>query len=240
MLKRPLLAVALFLAVATAGGLLWGLNPFQGSAQPEERVVVIKPPPSCAESIAELGLQGQEVHCVEPLPPNYDPSAMHGPYRLVPPGYVGALTYESTVPADIPVGVVTTDPDALRASSLYREPSYLPSGYALASMDTGDSDSESIIHMVFTGPGRPIEVSRIRRYTTPIDVFVASPKAERVVEATTINGKPAILSYPAPGSTMADILFTRVSFVDDGLVETMVIGDGLDVGTAIEIARSLQ
>lgn len=201
--------------------------------------MVIKPPPSCAESIAALGLEGQEVHCVEPLPANYDPPTLHGPYRLVPPGYVGVLTYERTAPADIPVGVVTSDPDILTASSLYREPSNLPSGYVLASMDTGDADSEKIIHMVFMGPGRPIEVSRVRRYETPIDVFVASPKAERVVEATSIDGKPAILSYPAPGSTMADILFTRVSFVD-GLVETMVMGDGLDVGTATEIARSLQ
>jgi hypothetical protein len=239
MVKRLTLAVLFLSAIAVGGALLWGIGPLRGGAQTEERTVVIKPPPSCAESIAQLGLEGQEVHCVEPLPPNYDAPTLYGPYRLVPPGYVGVLTYQDTAPATIPRGVVTTNPDSARSSSLYREPSHLPSGYALASVDTGDTHSESVIHLVYTGPGRPIEVSRVRRYTTPIDVFLAPPEAERAVETTMLGGKPAILSYPVPGSAIADVLFTRVSFVD-GAVETTVTANGLGLDSAVQIALSLR
>ena len=238
MLKRAVLGAALFLALAAVGGVLWGPGLLQG-AQGGKRAVAVKPAPSCAESIAELGLEGQEVHCVEPPSPNYDPPTQHGPYRLIPAGYVGDLSYEETAATDVPRGVVTSDLNLLKASSLYREPSYMPQGYALSSADTADSDSENAIHMVYTGPGPDIEISHLRHLATPVDVWLPLADGQTTVQATTLGGKPAIILYPSAGSSLQHILFTRVSFMDGG-VETTVVGRGLDVAVAVQIARSMQ
>lgn len=201
--------------------------------------MAVKPAPSCAESIAQLGLEGQEVHCVEPPSPNYDLPAQHGPYRLIPAGYVGDLSYDETPATDVAKGVATSDLNLLKLSSLYREPSYMPQGYLLSSADTADSDSENAIHMVYTGPGSDVEVSRLRRHTTPVDVWLPLPDGGTTFEATTLGGKPAIILYPSPGSALQDILFTRVSFMD-GDVETTVVGRSLDVAVALDIAGSIQ
>jgi hypothetical protein len=238
MLKRPVLAIALLLALGAVGGVLWGPGLLHG-AQGGERAVAVKPPPSCAESIAELGLEGQEVHCVEPPSPNYDPPAQHGPFRLIPPGYVGDLTYDETPATAVAKGVVTSDLNLLKLSSLYREPSYMPQGYLLSSADTAGSDSENAIHMVYTGPGPDIEISRLRRHTTPVDVWLPLADGNTTFEATTLGGKPAIVLYPSPGSSLQHILFTRVSFMD-GDVETTVVGRGLDVAAALGIASSIE
>jgi hypothetical protein len=115
----------------------------------------------------------------------------------------------------------------------------MPDGYALSWMGTFDGDSESVIRAVYAGPGRPIEIFRVRRYTRPIDVYVPPPDALRVIEAGEVDGNYAILSYPVPGSFLDGKAFTRVSFVE-GLIETTVRGDGLDLDVALRIARSLR
>jgi hypothetical protein len=143
------------LAIGVATGVVWSAKPLPVRGQPQQRVISREASPSCQESIAELGLEGEEVHCVEPLPPTSEEPQMHGPYRLVPPGYVGALSYEYTGPAEIPPGAITSEIAVLQASSLYRPPAYLPDGYSLSSMDTFDGDSETVIRAVYRGAPGP-------------------------------------------------------------------------------------
>jgi hypothetical protein len=126
----------------------------------------------------------------------------------------------------------------LQASSLYKAPSYMPGGYSLSSMDTFDGDSETIIRAVYRGPGQPIEIYRVRRYERPIDVYMPPSDAPTTIEAATLDGKPAIFSYPKPGSFLDGKGFTRASFLD-GEVETTVMGFGLDLESAIRIAGSV-
>jgi len=231
--------LAIPLAIGLAGAGVWIANSLFVSAQPQERVVVRPAPPSCAESVVELDLQGQEVHCVEPPAPTTEEPRSHGPYRLIPPGYVGTLSYQYVGPAQAPRGVITSDMAVLQASSLYKAPSYMPDGYSLSSMDTFDGDSETIIRAVYRGPGQPIEIYRVRRYERPIDVYMPPSDAVTVIEAATLDGKPAIFSYPRPGSFLDGKGFTRVSFVE-GEIETTVMGPGLDLESAVRIAASVE
>jgi hypothetical protein len=127
----------------------------------------------------------------------------------------------------------------LQASPLYEAPSYMPGGYSLSSMDTFDGDSETIIRAVYTGPGQAIEVYRVRRYERPIDVYMPPSDATTVIEAGSLDGKPAIFSYPRPGSFLDGKGFTRVSFIE-GEIETTVVGPGLDLQSAIRIAGSVE
>jgi hypothetical protein len=238
-MKRIPRRLAVPLAMGLAGAALCvATSPF-ASAQSGERVVVREAPPSCAQSVVELGLQGQEVHCVEPPAPTTEEPKSHGPYRLIPPGFVGTLSYEYVGPAQPPRGVVSSDMAVLRTSSLYKAPSYMPGGYSLSSMDTFDGDSETVIRSVYRGPGQPIEVYRVRRGERPIDAYMPSADAPTVIDATTIDGKPAIFSYPRPGSFLDGKGFAWVSFVD-GDIETTVTGLSLDLDSAILIAGSVE
>jgi hypothetical protein len=115
----------------------------------------------------------------------------------------------------------------------------MPSGYSLSSMDTFDGDSETIIRAVYRGPGQPIEVYRVRRYERPIDVYMPSSDALAVIDAATLDGKPAIFSYPTPGSLLDGKGSAWVSFVD-GEIETTVMGLGLDLESAVRIAASVE
>lgn len=235
-LVRLTLPVAMVAAIAGVG---WSLHWILVSDASNERVVLREAPPSCDDAVAELGLQEQDVNCTEPAPASPEVPRNHGPYRLVPAGYVGPLSYDYIGPPQLSPGNVTTDMEELQASSLYRAPSFMPDGYALSSMDTFDGDSESVIRCVYVGPGRPIEVYRVRRYTRPIDVYLPPPDALRVIQAAYLDGNCAILSYPLPGSFLDGKVFTRVSFVE-GVVETTVRGDSLDLDVALQIARSLR
>jgi hypothetical protein len=238
-MKRLMQIAAVALVLALIAGTTWAVRSALVSAEPGQRVVTRQAPPACEEIIAALGLEGQEVHCQDPASPSGDAPVVHGGYRLIPSGYVGTLTYQNTMPADPPQGVVTDDMEVLMGSSLYKAPSYMPEGYELSSMDTRDSHSENIIHAVYTGPGNPIEVNRIRRYEAPLDVSLGGADSLLVVEEATLGDTPAIFSYPRPGSPLEGIGLTYVRFLD-GSIETVVKGDGLDLPTAVAIAESLR
>jgi hypothetical protein len=101
-MRWRLRCLAALLVIGLAGAGAWTVTHSFVSAQPEERVVVREAPPSCAESVVELGLQGQEVHCVEPPAPTAEEPKSHGPYRLISPGYVGSLSHQYVGPAQPP------------------------------------------------------------------------------------------------------------------------------------------
>jgi hypothetical protein len=149
---------------------------------------------------------------------------------------VGPLTYEDG-PDTAPPGVVSDDIQALRESSVYAEPAWLPEGYTLSSVSTAGHDSEHVIAAVYTGPGKPIQVNRVRRFSWPLDVILPAGDSLTVFETPVLEGKAAVLYYPKPGSPM-DSGQTVLSFVD-GDVETTVLGDRLDPDTATRIALSL-
>jgi len=207
--------------------------PASASPTSVERVEYRSPVPSCADGIKQLGLEGQPVNCEEPPPPTYDPPQMHGKFRLVPESYVGPLTYED-VPDTAPHGVVSDDIQAIRTSSIYVEPAWLPEGYSLSSAGTAGTDSEHMIVAVYTGPGEPIQVSRLRRFSWPITLILPVGDSAAVFETPVLEGKEAVLYYPKPGFSGQTVL----SFVD-GDVETTVFGERLDPGTATRIALSL-
>ena len=214
--------------------------PASVSAQASERVEFRKPPPSCDETIEELGLQAQPVDCKEPPPPTFDPPEMHGAYRLIPETYVGPLTYHDDPPPAFPLGVVSDDVQALKRSPLYSEPAWMPEGYVLTILRTGATGSEDALGALFEGPGQPISISWVRRYTSPVDVIVPAPGSESLLtfEAITIDGKPGILWYPKPGSPFASHLTTALSYIEDG-VELTVLGEQLHPEAAKKIALSI-
>jgi len=207
----------------------------RASASPASvrRVEYRYPVPSCAEGIKQMGLEGQPVSCEEPPPPTYDPPQMHGKFRLVPESYVGPLTYED-VPDTAPPGVVSNELQAIKMSSMYAEPAWLPEGYSLSSVSTGGADSEHMIVSVYRGPGEPIQVSRARQFSWPISLIVPVRDSAAVFETPVLGGKEAVLYYPKQGFSGQTVL----SFVD-GDIETTVFGDSLDPDTASRIALSL-
>jgi len=176
------------------------------------------------------------VYCVEPPVPTYDPPRMHGAYRVFPESYVGPLTYEDK-PDTAPAGVVSDDRLVIRESSLYLDPPWLPEGYALSSITTNGYDSEHVIAAVYTGPGDPIRINRVRQSTWPIDLILPVGETLSIFEAPLLEGVAAILYYPKPGSLLGSDR-TVLSFVE-GDTETTVMGDHLARETAVRIGLSL-
>jgi len=233
----------LLLGIVTCAVFAIGQGPhFAGSApaaaQPTERVEFREAPPSCAQAIKDLHLEGQAVNCEEPPPPTYDPPQMHGPYRLIAPTYVGPLTYRDDPAPAFPVGVVSEDREVVQRSPLYRPPAWLPQGYAPETLMTGDTGSEDALGALYSGPGEPVWITWVRRYTRPIDVILPNPDSVLMFEPVTVDGKPGILWYPKTGSSVASGLTTSLSYME-GDVEITVMGEELDPETAKGIALSI-
>jgi hypothetical protein len=231
------LAIILFAVMPVGRGPHWD-GPVPAAAQAGERVEFRKAPPSCAQAIKELHLEGQPVNCEEPPPPTYDPPQMHGPYRLIAPTYVGPLAYRDDPAPAFPVGVVSEDSEVVQRSPLYRPPAWMPQGYALETLRTGDTGSEDAVGAVYTGPGQPVSITWVRRYTRPIDVILPGPDSVLALEAVTVQDKPGVLWYPKPGSSAASGLRASLSYME-GDVEVTIMGQGLDPDTAKAIARSI-
>lgn len=162
---------------------------------------------------------------------------LHGRYRIYSGDFVGELKYDER-PDERPKGVVTQDLTVARSSTLWREPAYVPDGYVLASVDTGDSDSERVLNLEFNGPGEPIHISRIVRFTFPRDVTLPAPEETySEFEATYVDVFPATLYYPKAGAILGSPLTVLSWF--EGDVETNVYGEDLDPATARAIAAGV-
>lgn len=125
MLTRLILLATIIWAVMLVGDGASPVGPAPVSAQAVERTEFRHPPPSCEEIVNSPQWKGKPVHCIELAPPTYDRPEMHGKYRLYPGSYVGPLTYQDT-PDTAPPGVVSDDLEAIRTSSMYVEPAWLP------------------------------------------------------------------------------------------------------------------
>lgn len=238
MLTRVMLLAAIIAAVLVVAQGASPVPPLPVSAQGVERTEFRHAPPSCEEIVNSPQWKGKSVNCIESPPATYDPPRLHGEYRLYPGSYVGPLTYEDR-PDNAPPGVVSDELEAIRTSSLYVEPAWLPEGYALSSINTNGYDSEHVILTEYAGPGDPIHINRIRRATWPIDIIYADGESDTVFETPTIAGKEAVLQYEKAGSSWADSEFSLILSFVEGDVETIVYGAGLDPNTATQIALSL-
>jgi hypothetical protein len=213
-------------------------EPARAAGQPTERLEFRKPPPTCEQAVRELGLEGQAVDCEEPSPPTYDPPQMHGSYRLIPATYVGPLTYRDDSAPVFPTGVVSDNAAVLKASPLYRQPAWLPEGYVLQILRTGNTGSQDTLAARYDGPGQPISITWVHHYTWPIDVILPRPDSALTLEAIVVGDKEGILWYPKAASSGASHLTTALSYVE-GNVEISVMGEGLNPDTAKQIARSI-
>ena len=237
-MRRPLLVGIMVCGFVLVGQGSHPASAVPAAAQATERVEFREAPPSCAQAIKELHLEGQPVDCEEPPPPTYDPPQMHGPYRLIAPTYVGPLTYRDDPAPAFPVGAVSEDLEVLQRSPLYRPPAWLPEGYNLETLKTGETGSEDVLGALYTGSGQPVSIIWIRRYTWPLDVILPGPDSVLGFEALTVGGNPAILWYPRPGSPAAPHLTTALSYVE-GDVEVTVMGEQLHPEAAKAIALSM-
>jgi hypothetical protein len=207
------------------------------------REVVVDDPPSCAESIRMQGLEGMDVHCQEPPPASGEDVVQHGPYRLIPEGYRGTLTYESVPVPSMEPGIVCHEDcvPALQASPIYLAPGFLPDGYTLSSMDTSDGSSQGIVRSVYTGPGNDIEIYRVLRLEVPTDASMGAKTglSLSVVEPIMVGDAYGIFYGPAPGSPIEGKGLLQVSFME-GTIETHVRGYGLSRDVAMSIAESME
>lgn len=254
------------LAGVATGLLIGGLGAAQPNPQPTpqvgQRTLERKSPPSCQQGIQDLQLQGQRVNCMEPPAVAVaEAPVSHGPYQIVPAGFVGQLTVQD-LPLPANRGVATADLARIRSSSLFVQPAYLPVGYQLAEGDTVDSTSEVVVRLVYRvgqiptpasgaaptpmqapvpmqGPVQaPIEIARRRVTTNPIEFLAPPSSAPFRVDRTAIKGAPAIIVSPKPGSDAERFKPVIIRFVRDG-IETIVQTHGLGLPETTRIAESI-
>lgn len=199
------------------------------------------PPPPQPATVPSVGPSGQKPpfkFVIPTIPADVGEPTFYGPYRLVPYGYGKALPH-TPPPAEGPTDVSFIDnPTIIRSSSLFREPSYLPPGYALVDIaGVGKGDAEISVSLRYEGPGFPIEVRISKILERPIDIYLPPDSGtEYIVETGTIAGAPAILEYPAPGTKYQ--LPVSISFVRDD-VEIAVSGREIELDTIVRIAESV-
>lgn len=210
------------------------------------------PPPLPTEIPLSGPNMNEPVTYITPVPPPETPgeSIFHGPFRLIPFGYQGPLTYtppRSSTPTN--VATFTGNETPIRVSSLFKEPGYLPKGYRLVRIaGSGWANAEYAVFLVYEGPGTMrmvgrdeeigiVEVRRQRIMETPIDVQIP-PSGEgsfAVLETGYINSSPAVFvrfgpPFPVPGGD--------VQFVTDGIL-TFIRGEGISFEELLRIAESM-
>jgi len=168
----------------------------------------------------------------------------HGVYRLVPFGYNGSLPHDDNFVATGPTEQITNLFLVLQ-SPLSKVPAYLPPGYHLAEAKLTTIGTVPIsMSLYYVGPGFPIIVARERIGRTPIDIFLHSSQSQGIIEATTLQGIPAIYELPNPGTTFQVPIGIRFA---DGDVETMVQGRvtspevaGTEFAELVKVAQSMR
>ncbi len=202
-----------------------------------ERRGAAPPPPSKGEGGSTL---------VAPNPQPIDPRATpvaFGPYRLVPPGFVGELASEEV---DLPKGVKTSDSSVIRRSPLYREipAALLPAGASLLRADTGEANTEEAIHLVYGDPKTGdvhLEVFRGRPWIRPINVNYGGGSTE----ARIIDGRYVLIDEllsPPPLPTHVDqtrhVFETNVRMGVEGL-DLVLVSTKYDADLLIKIGLEL-
>lgn len=234
---RPLRLLLFGAAGVAAGVLIVSIAAAQSGRQPGRHTVTKKPQPTCEEAIREAGRQNDKVNCTHALMPAGGTPGRHGPYRIVPAGFTGDLTAnELPLPANI--GERTNDLAALKKSSLYAEPGYVPAGYQLAKGDTFDATSELVVHLTYDGPRGPIDIYRTRQTKDVVDVYEPPPSGDVELRRTTIKGATAVILAPKPGTFAEKINSVTVQLLKNG-VNTTIKTRGFGLQETMKIAESI-
>lgn len=178
-----------------------------------------------------------------PIDPAATPQAF-GPYRLVPPGWVGELISERV---QLPAGTKTADLAVIRRSPLFREvpAAVLPAGLRLVSGDTGrDADTESAIHLAYADAGGQVklDVYRARFTERPWNVNYEDGGFTR---AELLDGRYALITeWLTPPPLPEHAVQTRRIYETDirmGVqnLEVLVVSQEYDARVLLEIAKTL-
>lgn len=200
--------------------------------------------PSVEETLKELpNLEGEKR--VEGGDRKIDPNLKaenlqrHGIYRIVPANFAGELPYEEIGGPPTSPGVRSDDPAVLRNSPLYVEVRDLPPGFERVLVDTHDGTSTTVVRQVFRAGSAEIEVSRVRRSITPIDVFAPPTDGGSALELglSRVGQSEAIVLSPSVGAP-AGFQYAAIRFYGGG-VETFITGRGVPVEALVGIASSI-
>jgi hypothetical protein len=107
-------------------------------------------------------------------------------------------------------------------------------------IDTSDGDSNTIVRQVSrTTDGASIEVTRVRRFHEPIDIFAPTTDGRSALDMTltTIRGDEAVVFMP-PNATPLSHSTASVLFYDGG-VETLLFAEGVEPDAVMELARQI-
>jgi hypothetical protein len=140
-----------------------------------------RPPPTVEQTLAELPHireaveRGEDVNIVLPDPPNPDARPFrHGPYRIVPSGFVGNLERQRLPNAPTDRGPRTVEPAAIHASPLWAQPAYLPGNATLSEPVRYYTEGlNAYVGAWYRIPGGEMLIGRQRQFEEPIDVGLA-------------------------------------------------------------------
>lgn len=232
--------VGLACLLALSVGIPQAKSEAQGPDTATTRIVERQTPTACDDAARAMGIDPGNAECpnaAEPPPGTEVPDPVdHGSYRLVPDNWQGSLAYEDR-PDMYEGGKVTNDLAEIEASSLHAAPTLLPDGYRLSAWSTNGEDSEHVVDLTYTGPGAPIHVSRVRRFTWPRELIMPTGATYTVFEKIELRGLSGTLYYPEPGSRFGSPL-TVLSFAD-GDIETNVYGERVEPAVVVGIAESI-
>lgn len=183
-------AGAAVLAIAVASALTSASPP--DDAPPAQPLVAPAVGPAGQQAPFNFGIPPTVAHPGQPV--------AYGDFRLVPVGYANRLPHKQL---SAPAGqyTATEDQAVMRSSSLFREPAYVPAGYALTKMEgAGPGNAESEVHLLYEGGSFPIMVSRVLISELPVDVRLYPDSGESTVRPANIKGVKAIFEEAKPGS----------------------------------------
>ena len=201
-----------------------------------------RPPQPSAQEIIDA-YPDDVVHVPGPPPATIDPDlkaddlASWGVYRIVPLEFAGELPYD-VLPSD-GVGAVTNDPEAVKSSTLYVEPS-IPPSFKLVLSDTYDGGLRSAVRLLFADAGgRQIEVIRVKISRSVIDILDggSGPAWAYDNELGTVLGHEAVFFQRSQYALPCDNI-GHIRFFQDG-VETGILGKSVDVKTLLGVAESV-
>lgn len=213
--------------------------------RPTERTILRDCAPSLDEQKAELQHLEAESDSFGVVPTGgctADTSALrqHGPFRIVPGGYAGELSYKTVSTPPAPSARAETLAE-VRSSPLYRVPDYVPAGFVETLGDTFDGDLGTVVRVRYEAPGREFELIRTLRNELPRDVYVADPNdpsTALAIDLTYVGGCPAFTFSPKSGSSTR-IAFASVTFLCDE-VETTLRSGTESVDELLIVAASVQ
>lgn len=188
--------------------------------------------PTVEEQLAEARARGIEgpVHIPEPnVPPPWLKPDLHGPFLLVPHGWVGALPAGSDdrpfdLPESAPPGTAAAEAD-VRASTLWREPASVPDGFVLGRVSSEWPERSVVQHWFRSrapevGPAEIIELMWWRPAYLPVRIGTWAGEGANVFETRSIEGHAAVVWLPPEQDAITDSVTVWLFDEAEGVVYT--------------------